>query len=153
MFCFQTLNLTYVPNPNLAQSGIRPIASSCIYSMMECRILFSSVGTREHGKDFSNYLPGYNHCSLILKQPKLFKSCPKSNHSSDKSDYFKIAKKVIKYLTYFCKKICCQDLSNITQFGNTDYISGTKFEKRFFLQTDIAARCKTCGMQTHNILR
>ena len=36
-----------------------------------------------------------------------------------KMDAFKTAKKVNKYLGYFCKKICHQELSKIDKSGHT----------------------------------
>ena len=33
--------------------------------------------------------------------------------------FFKIVHKVTKYLDYFCKKICCNELSKIAQSGHT----------------------------------
>ena len=33
--------------------------------------------------------------------------------------FFKIAQKVAKYLSYFCKKICSQELSKIAESGHT----------------------------------
>ena len=36
-----------------------------------------------------------------------------------KSDFFKLTQKIILYLGYFCKQICCQDLSKKSQYGHT----------------------------------
>ena len=51
-----------------------------------------------------------------------FKSRPKGGHSifCFKFTLFKIATKVTKYLGYFCKKYCCQELSKVAQSGRTD---------------------------------
>ena len=40
---------------------------------------------------------------------------------------FKIAKKVISCLGYFCKKICCRELWKIAQSGHTDCTTGSPF--------------------------
>ena len=54
--------------------------------------------------------------------PNVSNSCPISNHSSlnSKSEIFNIAQRVSKYLRYFCKKICCQELSKMAQSGHTE---------------------------------
>ena len=49
-------------------------------------------------------------------------SCPKSRHSSltYKIRFYKIAQKVAKYVVYFGKEICRQEVPKIAQSGHTE---------------------------------
>ena len=54
--------------------------------------------------------------SVIIKSiPNFPQSCPKSSNTN----VFILAPQVTKYLDYFCKKICHQELSKIAQSGRT----------------------------------
>ena len=49
--------------------------------------------------------------------PRVAQNC--SLRSFYLKEHFQIAQKVTKYLSYFCKYICCQDFSKIAQSGRT----------------------------------
>ena len=53
------------------------------------------------------------------------KSCPNKCHSSFNMKWYftKKPKKSPMFLGYFCKQICCQQLSKIAQSGHTNFIS------------------------------
>ena len=50
-----------------------------------------------------------------------------------KSDFLKISQRVAQYLGYFCKKICCQDLSKMAQSGWCTTRSNSPNKKQKFI--------------------
>ena len=57
-----------------------------------------------------------------ISSPIFYKSCPKSIHTDwcKKFHFSQCPKIVAKYLGFFCKKLCSQELSKIAQSGHTD---------------------------------